>query len=84
VRLEAKPDREGALRVEIHQQHPAPDFRQRSSQADRGGGLADAALLVAHGHNSGWTMREQWLWLGEDRKRTAGRADDAGTGFRCP
>ncbi len=35
-----------ALRVQVDQQHALADVRQGSSQVDRGGGLADAALLV--------------------------------------
>jgi hypothetical protein len=46
--VDAEPDRQGALRVEVDEQHLAAVFGQRRAQVDRGRRLADAALLVAH------------------------------------
>ena len=34
------------MRIEIDDQHPLADRRKRGTEIDRGGGLADAALLV--------------------------------------
>src|SRR3712207_8931749 len=48
VRVEAEPHRQRALRVEVDEEHPASELRERRTQVDRGGRLADAALLVAH------------------------------------
>ena len=38
-----------ALRVEVDHQHPVAERRQRGAEVDRGGRLADAALLVGDG-----------------------------------
>jgi hypothetical protein len=48
VRVDAEPDGERALRVEVDQQHPAAVLGQRGTEVDRGRGLADATLLVGH------------------------------------
>ena len=53
VRVEPQPDRERTLRVEVDQQHLAAVLGQRRTQVDGGGGLADAALLVAHRDHPG-------------------------------
>jgi len=84
VRLETEPDGQRALRVEVDEQDPPPKLGEGGSEADRGGGLADAALLIADGDNAGRAMPEQRLWIGKYRKRAAGRADEAGTGCRGP
>src|SRR3546814_2779353 len=44
----AEPGRGIALRIEVDQQHPQPDRRERGAQIDRGRRLADAALLIRH------------------------------------
>ena len=49
VRVDPEPDRQRALRIEVDQQHPAAQLGQRRAQVDGGRGLADPALLVAHG-----------------------------------
>ena len=67
MRLEAKANRQRSLRIEVDQEHPAAHFGQCRSEADRGRGLADAALLIADGDDSGRTMLEQRLWLGKYR-----------------
>ena len=84
MRLEAEADGERALRVAVNQEHPAADLGKRGAQADRGSGLADAALLVADRDDAGRPVPVERLGIGEDGKRAAGGADDAGTGFRCP
>ena len=43
-----EPDGQRTLRVEVHEQHAAAVLGERGAQVDRGGRLADAALLVAH------------------------------------
>ena len=45
-RFRAEPARRVALGVAIDQQHPVLERRQGRGQVDRGGGLADATLLV--------------------------------------
>ena len=44
----AETRRQRALRVEVDEQHPAAVLGEAGAQIDRRGGLADAALLVAH------------------------------------
>ena len=51
-----RPDRQCALRVEVHQQHAAAVLGQRGAQVDRRGGLADPALLVADRDDPGRTV----------------------------
>jgi hypothetical protein len=41
-----------ALGVEVDHQHPVAQLRQRRPQVDRGGGLADPALLVGDGEHA--------------------------------
>ena len=78
VRVDAEPDRQRALRVEVDQQHPAAVLGQRGAQVDRGRGLADAALLVAHGDDRGpGRARSRRLGLG-DRPAHACRGRSAG------
>ena len=57
VRVQAQPDRQRALRVEVDQQHLAAVLGQRGAQVDRGRGLADPALLVAHRDHAGVAVR---------------------------
>ena len=44
--VDAEAGRGVALRIEIDDQHPLADRGERRAEIDRGGGLADAALLV--------------------------------------
>ena len=44
--IDAEAGRGVALRIEIDDQHALADRRERGAEIDRGGGLADAALLV--------------------------------------
>ena len=44
--VDAEAGRGVALRIEIDDQHALADRGQRGAEIDRGGGLADAALLV--------------------------------------
>ena len=53
VRLHAQADRQRTLRVEVDQQHPAPELGERSAEIDRRRRLADAALLVAQRDDAG-------------------------------
>ena len=53
MRVDAETDRQRALRVEVDQQHLAAVLGQRGAEVDRGRGLADAALLVAHRDDAG-------------------------------
>ena len=46
-------DRERALGVEVDEQHLAAELGERGAQVDRGRGLADATLLVAHRDDPG-------------------------------
>ena len=48
VRVDAEADRQGTLRVEVDEQHPAPVFGEGRAQVDGRRGLAHAALLVGH------------------------------------
>jgi hypothetical protein len=41
-----------ALRIKIDDQHILADGGERRAEIDRGGGLADAALLIGHGENA--------------------------------
>src|ERR1700683_3941564 len=86
VRLDAQPDRERTLRVEVDQQHPAALLGQGGAQVDSGGGLAYAALLVADGHRAGGAGLHQRLWSREARHRPPGRTQFACLGLchsRC-
>ena len=51
--VDAEPGRGIALRIEIDDQHPLADRGQRGAEIDRGGGLADAALLVGEREDRG-------------------------------
>src|SRR5262249_5927328 len=53
VRVDAEPDRQGTLRVEVHQQHAPPVLGQGRTEVDGGGRLPDAALLVGHRDDAG-------------------------------
>ncbi len=46
-----------ALRIEIDDQHPLADRRKRGAEIDRGGGLANAALLVGQRQDAGMADR---------------------------
>ena len=53
VGLHAEADRERALRVEVHQEHPAAVLGERRAEVDGGRRLADATLLVRHRDHPG-------------------------------
>ena len=55
--LTPEPDRQRALRVEVDEQHLAAVLGQRGAEVDRGRGLADPALLVAHRDDAGRAVR---------------------------
>ena len=57
ARREAQPGRRVGLRVEIQQQHPQAAGGERRAEIDRGGCLADAALLVGDRQNPGRAAR---------------------------
>ena len=65
VRVEAEPDRQRALRVEVDEQHLAAVLRQRGAEVDRGRGLADATLLVAHRDHPGVAVAGERPRLGD-------------------
>jgi hypothetical protein len=59
--IDAEPGRGIALRIEIDNQHPLADRGQRGAEIDRGGGLADTALLVGERQDArmagrGWCL----------------------------
>src|SRR5690606_26989685 len=56
VRVDPQADRQGALRVEVDQQHPAAVLGQGGTQVDGRGGLADATFLVGHRDDAGRTV----------------------------
>ena len=72
VRLDAKPDRQGALRVEVHQQDTPPLLGQGRSEVDSGRRLADATLLIADGDDPGRTMHLKRHGVGENRHGSPG------------
>ena len=74
-RVDAEADRQRALRVEVDQQHPAAVLGQRRAQVDGRGGLADPALLVAHGDDLRRAVLGQRRGDREVRQRPAGGAD---------
>src|SRR4030095_12481278 len=55
--LAAEAAREGALRIHGDKQDALIGQRERCRQIDRGGGLADAALLIRDGYDSGHVGR---------------------------
>src|SRR5690606_15593388 len=65
---------QGALRVEVDEQHPAAVLRQRRAQVDRRRGLADAALLVAHRDDPSRAVPVKRCGRREVRHHAAGRA----------
>ena len=75
MRVQPEADRQRALRVEVDEQHLAAELRQRRTQVDRGRGLADAALLVAHRDHPRAAVLGQRRRLGHHRHRPAGRAE---------
>src|SRR6202043_289885 len=59
--IDAKTGRGIPLRIKIDDQHALADRRQRGAEIDRGGGLADAALLVGERQDArmagrGWRL----------------------------
>ncbi len=58
-RFDPQPGRGIALRVDIHHQNPLSAFDQRRGQVDCRRGLADTALLVGDGNDSGPTREGQ-------------------------
>ena len=65
VGVNAEPNRGSALRIEIYDQHTSAILAQRATDIDGTGGLADPALLVAHGDDPGRTVRLQRLRSGK-------------------
>ena len=55
--IDAEPGRGVALRIEIDDQHALADRGQRRAEIDRGGGLADAALLVGERQDARMAVR---------------------------
>ena len=51
-RVDAEADGQGALRVEVDEQHLEAVFDEGGAEVDGGGGLADPALLVDHGDHA--------------------------------
>ena len=49
--IDADGGRQVALRVEIDQQHPLAELRQRRAEIRRRRGFADPALLIGHGYD---------------------------------
>ncbi len=74
-RVDPETDRQRALRVEVHQQHLAAVLGERRAQIDGRGGLADPALLVAHGDDLRRAVVHRGARRREPRHRPAGRAD---------
>ena len=74
--LMPEPDRQRALRVEVDEQHLAADLGQRGAEVDRGGRLADAALLVAHRDDPGRPVRGRAA-AGPGTSASAGRSGRA-------
>ena len=65
-----------ALRVEVDDQHPVAEVGQAGPEVHRGGGLADAALLVGDGHDPGQRTRRRAVGLPEIHAGTS--ADSTG------
>ena len=80
VGVEPEADRERALRVEVDEQHLAAVLGQRRAEVDRGRGLADPALLVAHRDHPGAPVGGERPGLRDHRHRPAGGSDRAGGG----
>ena len=78
MRLDAEAHRQGALRIEVHQQYAAAMLCQRRAEVDSRRGLADAALLVADGGNPGWPVHQQRLGYREYRHRPPRRSNQTG------
>ena len=79
VGVDAQPDRQRALRVEVDQQHLAAVLGQRGTQVDRRRGLADAALLVAHGDDPGGARAAPWAAAPGSAASDARSAPSAGS-----
>ena len=58
--IDAETGRGVALRIEIDDQHALADRGERGAEIDRGGGLADAALLVGERQDARMARRS-WL-----------------------
>ena len=68
--------REGALRIEVHQQNASSVFGQSRTQVDGGCCLTDTTLLVTHRNDGGmFRAAESRRRLSKVRKRTSGRTD---------
>src|SRR6202007_2425913 len=78
VRLDAQPDGECALGVEVNQEHAATPFGEGRAGVDRGGGLADAALLVTDGDGARGAVRDQRLGVGEAPQWSSGGTQFSG------
>ena len=64
--VDAEAGRGVALRIEIDDQHALADRGERGAEIDRGGGLADAALLVGerqHARMAGGGVRRPILLI---------------------
>src|SRR5262249_44806492 len=55
--VDAEPGRGVTLRIEVDNQHAFADCRQRRAEVDRGGRLADAALLIGERQDTRVTGR---------------------------
>jgi hypothetical protein len=75
VRIGAQARGEGALRVEVHEQHPAARLGERGAEVDGRRRLADPALLVDHRDDPRRAVRFQDPRLRELRHRAAGGAE---------
>ena len=75
---DAEADRQGALRVEVDQQHLAAVLGERGAEVDRGRGLADAALLVAQREDLGGAVLAVEHGRFGNRPAGAGRAGTVG------
>jgi hypothetical protein len=75
VRLDAQPDAQRALRVEVDEQAPPPLLGERRAQVDGRRRLPDATLLVADRDDPRRAVRRERLRFGERGQRPARRAD---------
>ena len=75
VRVQTQTHRQRPLGVEVDEQHLAAVLRQRGTQVDRGRGLPDPTLLVAHRDDAGVAVRGERLGLGKVGHRAARGAE---------
>ena len=73
--LDAQPGRGVALRIEVDDQRPLAELGQAGTEVDRGGRLADAALLVGDGDHAGERASRPLDRLDVIRRRIIGRRD---------